>query len=124
MTAAPQQYGFEYEVRLAVSIPSAWAELLKQCAKHHYDYKCRESGDCGVVNALYNTAIDGPLASNYPVSWRDLDLVYKVTEQLPYHTDDHTLILAIRTWLRGTMDAIKKQRAMCFALPGSCKESE
>ena len=80
MSTAPLQYGFEYEVRLAVSIPLAWAELLKQCAKHHYDYKCRETGDRGVVNGLYNTAQGGPLESTYAVSWRDLDLVSKVAE--------------------------------------------
>jgi len=119
--SAPKQYGFEYTVRLAVSIPLAWAELLKACAKHHYDYKCRESGDQGVVNGLYNTAQGGPLESNFPVSWRDLDLVSKVAEQLHYHTKDHMLALRIRAWLQDTMEAIEKQRQLCMKLPGSAE---
>lgn len=121
MSTAPLQYGFEYEVRLAVSIPLAWAELLKQCAKHHYDYKCRETGDRGVVNGLYNTAQGGPLESTYAVSWRDLDLVSKVAEQLHYHTKDHMLVLRIRAWLQDTMAAIEKQRQLCMKLPGSAE---
>ena len=122
MTATPQQRGFEYEVKLAVSIPLAWAELLKQCSKHHYDWKCRESGECGVVNGLYNTAIDGPLSpSTYAVSWRDLDLVSKIAEQLHHHTKDHALILTIRGWLNTTMDVIERQRRACYLLPGSAE---
>src|SRR5512135_991743 len=86
MSGAPMQYGFEYEVKIAVSIPLAWATLLKEAATHHYDYKCRESGKQGVVNALFNTAQGGPLQSNYPVTFRDLDLVSKVAEQIHHHT--------------------------------------
>lgn len=78
----PIQRGFEYEVRLAVSIPLAWAKLLKLAAKHHYDYKCREIGECGVVNGLYNTAVDSEWPSTIAVSWRDQDLITKVAEQL------------------------------------------
>jgi len=115
----PKQYGFEYEVKLAVSIPLAWATLLKEAAKHHYDYKCRESGDRGVVNALYNTALDGEYPSNHPVSFSDLNLVSKVAEQVHHHTEDHMLALAIRAWLQDTMEAIAKQCEACMTLPGS-----
>lgn len=127
MSAAPLQYGFEYEVRLAVSIPFAWAQLLKLAAENHYDYKCRESGKQGVVNALYNTAIartdeDGDwLGGNHPVSWPDLDRVMKIAEQLHHHTKDHELIFAINKWLHETMDAISAQRALCMKLPGSAE---
>ena len=123
MTAAaadrPVQFGFEYTVRLAVSIPLAWATLLKEASKHHYDYKCRESGECGVVNGLYNTSQGGPLQSNYPVSFSDLDLVSKVAEQLHWHSKDGLLMLAIRAWLQDTMEALSKQRELCMELPGS-----
>lgn len=115
----PQEYGFEYEVRLAVSIPLAWAELLKAAAKHHYDARCREIGKRGVVNALYNTSLDSEYPSNYPVSFSDLNIVSKVAEQLHYHTKDHVLALRIRTWLQDTMEAIEKQRQLCMKLPGS-----
>ena len=116
---APTQHGFEYEVRLAVSIPRAWAALLKTSSKHHYDYKCRETGDHGTINGLYNTALDGEWPSTLAVSWRDLDLTTKVAEQLEHHTADHTLIREIRTWLRTTMAAISHQRGVCMELPGS-----
>ena len=116
---APIQRGFEYEVRVAVSIPIAWATLLKQAAEHHYDYKCREAGTCGVVNGLFNTAQDGEFPSTYAVSWSNLDLVTKVAEQLHHHTKDHALILAIRGWLNTTMDAIERQRRVCEELPGT-----
>ena len=95
----PIQRGFEYEVRLAVSIPLAWAKLLKEAGENHYDYKCREAAKCGVVNALYNTACDSEWPSTRPVTWRDLDLVTKVVEQLHHHTQDRSLIDTIRTWL-------------------------
>ena len=118
--AIPLHYGFEYEVRLAVSIPQAWAALLKQAAGQHYDDKCREAGERGVINGLYNTSIDGPLGpSTYAVSWRDLDLTTKVAEQIEHHTTDHVLVAAIRDWLRETMEAISKQRELCAQLAGS-----
>ena len=139
-TTKPLQYGFEYEVRIAVSIPVAWAELLKEAAKHHYDYKCRESGERGVVNALYNTAQGGPfmrmrqedraadetdedllVGIHHPVSFSDLNLVSKVAEQLRYHTEDHTLALTICAWMFDTMEALSKQRALCMTLPGSAE---
>lgn len=121
MTAAPQQYGFEYTVRIAVSIPIAWAKLLKEAAEHHYDYKCREIGERGIVNSLYNTAFDGEFPSNYPVSFSDLNFVSKIAEQLHYHTEDRALALTIRAWLRDTMEALSKQRALCMTLPGSAE---
>lgn len=117
------QYGFEYEVKLAVSIPIAWAKLLKLAAKHHYDYKCRESADRGVVNALYNTAYDGAYPSNHPVTWSDLDRVWKVAEQLHHHTNDHALLISIHKWLHETMNAIASQRKLCSQLPGSAESA-
>ena len=116
---APIQRGFEYEVRLAVSIPRAWATLLKEASKHHYDYKCRATGDHGTVNGLFNTALDSEWPSTLAVTWSDLDLTTKVAEQLEYHTTDQDLIRAIRRWLRETMNAIEAQRQLCEKLPGS-----
>lgn len=124
MITAPIQRGFTYEVRLHVSIPLAWAAMLKESAKHHYDYKCKAAGDHGVINGLYNTACDSEFPSTLPVTWSDLDLTAKVAEQLAYHTADRGLIRAIRAWLRETMDAISHQRAACMELPGTAKDSE
>jgi hypothetical protein len=118
----PIQRGFTYEVSLYVSIPLAWATLLKLVAKHHYDYKCRETGDHGTVNGLFNTALDSECPSVSAVSWRDLDLVTKVAEQLEHHTNDHVLIHTIRMWLRETMDSIAHQRNACMELPGTAKD--
>ncbi len=123
-TRDAHQYGFEYTVMLAVSIPLAWATLLKEASKHHYDARCREIGEQGVINALYNTAYDGPWPSHHPVSFSNLNIVSKVAEQLQWHTDDHALIIAIRAWLRTTMDAIAHQRTACMELPGSAKDHE
>lgn len=123
MSDKPIQSGFEYEVRLAVSIPLAWATLLKQAAKHHYDARCREVGDRGVVNALYNTAHDGEWPSTYAVSFSDLNITAKVAEQLQRHTDDHLLTLTIRAWLHDAMEAIAKQRELCMTLPGSAEKA-
>lgn len=117
----PIQRGFTYEVKLFVSIPKAWAELLKAASAHHYDYRCKEAGHHGVVNGLYNTANDGEWPSAFPVTWSDLDLVTKIAEQLEYHTHDHALIRAIRKWLRESMDAIAEQRGRCMALPGTAE---
>lgn len=124
MSSMPIQRGFEYEVRMAVSIPRAWATLLKQSAEHHYDYKCREAGERGVVNGLFNTAQDGEFPSTYAVSWSNLDLITKVAEQLHHHTKDQALISAIRGWLRTTMDAIERQRQACMDLPGSAERAD
>ena len=121
--AAPTQYGFEYEVKLAVSIPLAWAILLKEASKNHYDARCREIGERGVVNALYNTACDGEYPSNYPVSFSDLNIVSKVAEQIRYHTNDRVLVLAIQVWLHDTMEALFKQRELCMKLPGSAESA-
>lgn len=119
---APISRGFTYEVRLNVSIPRAWAALLKESAKHHYDYKCNEAGHHGVVNGLFNTAVDSEWPSTFPVSWSDLDLVTKVAEQLEYHTPDHAVIRQIRAWLRETMGAIEHQRRACLELPGTMRD--
>ena len=115
----PIQRGFRYEVSLCVSIPLAWATLLKETSKHHYDLRCNEAGHHGVINGLHNTACDSEYPSSYPVTWSDLDLTTKVAEQLEYHTNDHALIRAIRAWLRETMNAIAHQHKVCRELPGS-----
>ena len=120
----PIQRGFEYEVRLAVSIPLAWASLLKEASKHHYDYRCHATGNHGTVNGLYNTACDGEYPSTLAVTWSDLDLTTKVAEQLEYHSTDHTLIREIRTWLRATMAAITSQYNLCMKLPGSSRHND
>ena len=120
---APIQHGFEYEVRLAVSIPLAWAAVLKEASNQHYDHRCKAAGDRGVINGLYNTA-QGSWPGNHPVTWSDLDLITKVAEQLEYHTTDHALIRAIRAWLRATMDTLARQRTACMELPGSHRPSD
>jgi hypothetical protein len=118
----PIQRGFRYEVSLYVSIPIAWATLLKESAKHHYDGRCKDAGHHGVINGLYNTAQGSEWAHVFPVTWSDLDLTTKVAEQLEYHTTDHALIRTIRTWLRETMDAIAHQRNACMELPGTAPD--
>src|SRR5574341_1479416 len=76
------------------------------------------------VEAIEGTvAQDSEWPSVYPVTWSDLDLTTKVAEQLEYHTQDHTLIRAIRSWLRETMDAIAHQRNACMELSGTAKEN-
>jgi len=116
---APVQDSFTYEVRLNVSIPIAWAQLLKEASKHHYDARCRALGDHGVINGLFNTARGTEWPSFYPVSHTDLNITTKVAEQLEYHTHDHALIRTIRSWLRETMRAIERQHKECMKLPGS-----
>lgn len=107
----PKTLGFEYKVRLAVSIPTAWTTLMKRVAAHHYDARCRESGKAGVINGLHNTVCDGEYPSSYRISWGDLDLITKVMEQASYHVkDDDELVAierAIQAWLRSTKDAIE-----------------
>lgn len=122
--STPIQRGFKYEVSLYVAIPLAWATLLKAASKHHYDLRCNEAGHHGVINGLYNTALGSEWASVYPVTWSDLDLTTKIAEQLEYHTTDHTLIRAIRAWLRQTMDTIARQRNACMELPGTYRPSD
>jgi hypothetical protein len=105
VTSSPLHKGFEYRVRLAVSIPLAWGEFLRDVAAHHYDYKCRESAKAGVVNALCNTACDGEWPSSYPVEWSDLDLLAKIMEQARYHVvnvETSELLAAINAWIRQT----------------------
>jgi len=100
---SPLCTGFEYHVKMAVSIPSTWAELLGEVASHHYDAKCRESAKRGIVNALRNTACDSAYPSNHPLGWRDFDLLAKIMEQAPFHTRNPTLIAraaAIVEWIR------------------------
>jgi hypothetical protein len=116
---SPVQGGFRYEVQLEVAIPIAWAQLLKEAAKHHYDLRCNEAGHHGVINGLFNTAINDKFACFCPVEWRDLDLITKVAEQLEYHTKNHALIREIRGWLRRSMDTIEEQHQRCDELPES-----
>lgn len=109
MSPTPISKGFEYRVRLAVSIPIAWGEFLRVVAANHYDYKCRESAKAGVVNALCNTACDSEWPSSYPVDWGDLDLLAKIMEQAPYHarTEQSTeAAAAIDAWIRQTKTQI------------------
>ena len=102
----PTEHGFEYEVRLAVSLPIAWTKYLKRVAAGHYDYKCREAGEAGVINGLHNTAHDGEFPSTYSVSWRDLDLIAKVMEQASYYDAGFLLINPINQWVRAAKDKI------------------
>ncbi len=99
----PVYQGFEYRVRLAVSIPLAWAEFIHDAALHHYDLRCRESARAGVVNALRNTACDSEHPSSYPVEWRDLDLLAKIMEQAHYRDYSEAQresIAEINAWIR------------------------
>ena len=99
---SPVYRGYEYRVRLAVSIPSAWAELLRDVALHHYDLRCRESAQAGVVNGLRNTACDSEYPSSYPVAWRDLDLLAKIMEQARYRATSEqgqAYVAEINAWI-------------------------
>lgn len=105
----PIERGFEYQVRLAVVIPMAWATALKKIGEAHYDWKCKHAADRGVVNGLYNTAAfyqDSPDDSSHPISWSDCDLMLKILEEARHHTFDATMIEAIRSWLHLTMGKI------------------
>ena len=98
-------YGeFEYAVRLNVSIPLEWANALKLVAASHYDYKCKESGNSGIINGLFNCAkwnSDEPGSPSFmPVSWSDCDLMTKVMEQAHYIHDASVVALQIGVWLR------------------------
>ena len=106
---SPVYRGFEYRVRLAVSIPLAWAEFLRDVALCHYDLWCQESAKAGVVNALRNTACDSEHPSSYPVEWRDLDLLAKIMEQARYHAkSDETWerVARINAWIQQAKDWI------------------
>lgn len=108
----PVHRGFEYRVRLAVSIPMAWAEFLREVALHHYDHWCRESAKAGVVNALRNTASDAEYPSPYPVEWRDLDLLAKIMEQARYHAKSEEAwarVGRINAWIRQAKDWITER---------------
>jgi hypothetical protein len=103
----PEYRGFEYKLRLAVSIPLAWAEFLRTVALQHYDARCQESARAGVVNGLRNTACDLEYSSSFPVGWRDLDLLAKIMEQAYYHATSEPLkVLAveINAWIRQAKD--------------------
>lgn len=100
---SPVYQGFEYRVRLAVSIPQAWAEFLREVALCHYDGWCRESARSGIVNGLRNTACDSEFSSSFPVSWRDMDHLTKVMEQARYYADSEQqqcYVTEINTWIR------------------------
>jgi hypothetical protein len=109
----PIAKSFEYTVRLNVTIPLAWAKVLKTTGAWHYDAKCRTMAECGVVNALYNIAMlnedpayraDSPESwpSTHPVSWRDCDGMLKIMEQAHYDFDID-ITNKICAWLHGTM---------------------
>lgn len=101
--AEPVFRGFEYNVRLAVSIPLAWAEFLRRAAESHYDYKCRESAKAGVVNALCNTACDGEFASSHPLSWQDFDLLTKIMEQgqaVAISSTSQEIAASVESWIQ------------------------
>jgi hypothetical protein len=114
----PIAKGFEYTVRLGVAIPLAWAKILKATGARHYDYKCREMAECGVVNGLYNIATFNEDAeyrvsswpSTHPVSWRDCDGMMKIMEQAHYEFD-LVVIGNIRAWLHHTMERIEARHA-------------
>ena len=101
---------FEYDVYLNVAVPLAWAVLMKATARHHYDGRCRDSGERGVINALFNVATwnveyekTGDGLSTHRLHWRDCDLISKVMEQC---AGDVVLRHAIEVWLRATMKAL------------------
>ena len=105
----PVYRGFEYRVRLAVSIPLAWAEFLREVGLHHYDLWCQESAKAGVVNALRNTACDSEYPSTFPVEWRDLDLLAKIMEQARCHVKSEEIwarAAKINAWIRQAKDCI------------------
>jgi hypothetical protein len=118
--AEPVAKDFEYTVRINVAIPLVWTKVLKETGTRHYDYKCREMAECGVVNGLYNTATlnDDPefrvghssWPSTHPVAWRDCDGMMKILEQAHYMFD-LVLVGEIRAWLRRTMSQIETRHA-------------
>ena len=116
----PISHGFEYQIRLAVAIPLAWAQALKLVGEGHYDWKCREAARQGVVNGLYNVAlfnddVDRGLAPDdhvtHPISSSDCDLMLKILEQASYHYLGAVDVEAIRRWLRAAMDQIVTRHA-------------
>lgn len=123
LVVEPVASGFEYTVRLNVAIPLAWAKVLKTTGEHHYDYKCREMAECGVVNGLHNTALfnEDPefkaKPSTHPISWRDCDGMLKIMEQAHY-VFDLVVIGQIRAWLRRTMEQIEARHHEIAQDPG------
>lgn len=114
--SSPVYRGFEYRVRLAVSIPLAWAEFLRVVALQHYDLWCKESARAGVVNGLRNTACDSEHPSSYPVGWRDIDLLAKIMEQAGYFADSaqkRELAARIDAWIRQVKEwLVERQEAL------------
>lgn len=112
----PEYRGFEYRLRLAVSIPLAWAEFLRTVALQHYDSWCRESARAGVVNGLRNTARDLEYSSSFPVEWGDLDLLAKIMEQAHYHATSEPLkmlAVEINAWIRQAKDwLVEREEAL------------
>lgn len=120
LVAEPVAKDFEYTVRLGVAIPLVWARVLKAVGSRHYDYRCREMANCGVVNGLHNVALlnEDPefrvksfsWPSTHPVAWRDCDGMMKIMEQAHYEFD-LVVIGDIRGWLRRTMDRIEARHS-------------
>lgn len=106
--------GFEYQMKRAVSIPRAWAEFLREVAAHHYDFKCQESAERGIINGLLNTACDNEYPSTYPLGWREFDHLTKVMEQARYHATTPALSkrsAAITEWIRESQRLCRAQEA-------------
>jgi hypothetical protein len=121
MIAEPVAGDFEYMVRLGVAIPLAWARVLKTTGAHHYDHKCREMSECGVVNGLHNVATfnEDPAFEGFsflPVTWSDCDGMMKILEQAHYKFDP-AVIVDIRAWLRRTMDRIEARHREIASVP-------
>jgi hypothetical protein len=114
LIAEPVAQDFEYTVRLAVAIPLAWAQLLKTVGAHHYDWKCREMSECGVVNGLYNTptinedpefkAECSSSPSTHPISWRDCDGMMKIMEQAHYHEEFDLVVIGVGVTSRASCE--------------------
>jgi hypothetical protein len=105
----PMYRGFEYHVRLRVSIPGAWAELLRDVALRHYDLWCRECAKDGKIRALCKGARDGEFPWCHPVEWQDLDLFAKIMEQADYcvtRDQERACIAEINQWIRQMKDCL------------------
>jgi hypothetical protein len=118
MTTPPETFGYEYVVKIAVRISHVWATYLKTLAAAHYDYKCREAGNCGVINGLYNVS-DPEYPSTLALRFDDADLITKVLEQSHYHdaVPIHEAV-AMREFFRGVMDKIRARHETLIALDG------
>lgn len=128
LVAAPVARDFEYKVRLNVAIPLAWAKVLKTVGANHYDYKCQEAAQRGVVNALYNVAVwneepvdkDGPRwPSTHPVEWADCDCMMKILELGTFYGFNPGALCSILVWLRLTMDRLSARGIQLLAMDRS-----